>query len=140
MTDVVATAPPFAASAVAVEEADGTLGNSLEYAAVRYLLISPSISQRTTPHIGRDDFDWNGLFEQAAKMSSGESLLIRIACDLWAADGTVAISEVARNLDRASFQRVVTALSIYRGDLVYRGDLAPTAGRSEDIPAPGGGW
>jgi hypothetical protein len=50
-------------------------------------------------------------------MSAGEVVLVRIAYDLWQANGAVGVWELARRLDRRAFERVVEALSICRGEL-----------------------
>lgn len=50
-------------------------------------------------------------------MSMGEGVLVRIAFDLWEANGVVAVWELARRLDRRALERVVEALYVYRGEL-----------------------
>ena len=90
-----------------------------EYAAVRHLLSAPSIVERTAPHIGEDDFDWFALHGEGVTMSGGERLLVQIAHELWQAEGAVGLREIARRLDRASFQRVVEALAFARGELPF---------------------
>jgi len=90
---------------------------SADHAAVRHILTSPSIAARTARYVGHDDFDWNGLLIEAQTMSMGEGVLVRIAYDLWEANGVVAVWELARRLDRRAFERVVEALSITRGEL-----------------------
>jgi hypothetical protein len=87
-----------------------------EYAAVRHILASPPIASRTAPYIGDDDFDWAGLLGEASTMSGGQAVLVRIAYDLWVADGVVGIWELPRRLDRASFERVIQALALCRSD------------------------
>jgi len=88
-----------------------------DYLAVRHILTSPRIADRATPHIGEDRVDWYPLLVEAESMSSGESLLVRIAYDLWHASGDVDLWELPRRLDRASFGRVVEALGLSRGEL-----------------------
>jgi hypothetical protein len=88
-----------------------------DYGAVRHLLTSDAIAVRTAPYIGADNFDWNGLLSEAQTMSGGERVLVRIAYDLWEAEGLVGVWEIARRLDRRSFERVIDALAISRGDL-----------------------
>lgn len=87
-----------------------------EYAAVRHILTSPSIAARFAPHIGADDFDWPALLAAAETMSGGEQLLVRIAYDLWEANGSVGVWELPQRLDPGNFRRVLAALAISRGD------------------------
>lgn len=94
---------------------------SLDYAAVRHILTSPKIVARSAPYIHEDGFDWNGLLAEAETMSGGEQVLVRIAYDLWEAQGTVGIRELPQRLDRRNFERVIDALSIIRGDLSVPG-------------------
>ena len=84
--------------------------------AVRYILTSPSLGDRCRPLLDGDGFDWPGLLAEAEAMSSGQRLLVHAAHELWEAPGVVGIWELARGLDRTSFDRVVTALRHYRGD------------------------
>jgi hypothetical protein len=87
-----------------------------EYAAVRHILSSPAIAARCAPHVGTDDFDWPALGVVAAEtMSGGEQVLVRIARDLWEAEGLVGIWELPRRLDAANFRRVLDALALCRG-------------------------
>jgi len=90
------------------------------YLAVRHILTSPRIAERTAPHIAADGFRWHPLLVEAETMSSGERLLVRIAYDLWHADGDVALWELPRRLDRSGFHRVVRALELSRGELPER--------------------
>lgn len=87
-----------------------------EYAAVRHILASEPIAAAAAPHIGNDDFDWEGLLVKAEKMSGGERVLVRIAYDLWEAKGVVGVWEIARRLDTRNFERVIDALAICRGE------------------------
>lgn len=88
-----------------------------DYAAVRHVLTAPHIAARTTPHIGEDDFDFAGLAQEAETMSSGEALLIQIASDLWHAERTAGVFDLARRLDDRNFERVVEALELVRRPL-----------------------
>jgi hypothetical protein len=88
-----------------------------DHLAVRHILTSPTIAERVTPFVGADGVDWYPLLVEAETMSSGESLLVRIAYDLWHASGDVDLWELPRRLDRASFSRVVEALGLSRGEL-----------------------
>lgn len=87
------------------------------YLAVRHILMSPRIAGRAAPHIREDDFHWHPLLVEAETMSTGESLLVRIAYDLWHAGDNVSLWELTRRLDRSSFRRVVEALGLSRGEL-----------------------
>jgi hypothetical protein len=84
--------------------------------AVRYLLTSPSLGGRCKPMLVGDGFDWPALLSQAEEMSGGQRLLVHVAFDLWEAGNLAGIWKLARGLDRTSFERVVTALRLYRGD------------------------
>lgn len=88
-----------------------------DYLAVRHILLSPSIAERAAPHIRENDVDWHPLLVEVETMSTGESLLVRIAYDLWHAGDDVALWELPRRLDRSSFRRVVEALGLSRGEL-----------------------
>jgi len=90
------------------------------YAAVRHILTTPNVADRCAPHIREQDFDWSRLLTESATMSGGEQLLVRIAHDLWEASGAVGIGELPRRLGPASFERVIDALELYRGDLPRR--------------------
>ena len=85
-----------------------------EYLAVRHLLDAPSLAQRTASYIGDADFDWPGLIGETSTMSGGESLLVLVAYELWHAEKSVGLWELARRLDPWSFERVLEALSICR--------------------------
>jgi hypothetical protein len=91
-----------------------------EHAGVRHILTSPRLAARCTPYIGDHDFDWSSLLAEAETMSGGERLLVRIAHDLWEANGDVGLWELPRRLDRANFERVLDALEVCRGDLPAR--------------------
>ena len=84
--------------------------------AVHYLLTSPSLGGRLGPMLVCDGVDWPAVLAEAEAMSGGQRLLLYAAYDLWAAEGVVGISELARGLDRSSFERLVGALQLYRGD------------------------
>ena len=86
-----------------------------EYAAVRHILGAPLIEARTQPYVGEADFDWDGLEREAATMSGGERLLVRVASDLWKSEKTTALAELPRRLDDRNFLRVLDALRIARG-------------------------
>jgi hypothetical protein len=89
---------------------------SPEYAAVRHILTAPSLAARCAPHINDDDFAWDALLAAAATMSGGEATLVRVAFDLWEAEGVVGIWELPKQLDARNFERVLEALQLYRGD------------------------
>lgn len=90
-----------------------------EYLGVRHILTAPQLVPRTAPYIGERDFDFDGLHHEAATMSGGEQLLVRIASDLWNASGDVKLSDVVRRLDRANFVRVLDGLSLTRGSFAW---------------------
>ena len=87
----------------------------IEYTAVLHLLGAPTVWRRTGARVGADGVDWNGLLTEAETMSGGESLLVRIAHELWHAEKGVGLWEIPRRLDSSSFERVVEALRICRG-------------------------
>src|SRR5438093_9073519 len=87
-----------------------------EQAAVRHILTSPRLAARCSAYVREHDFDWDGLLAEAQTMSGGERLLVRIAYDLWQANGVVGIWELPRRLDRANFERVLDALELCRND------------------------
>jgi hypothetical protein len=101
-----------------------------EYLGVRHILTAPQLVPRTASYIGERDFDFDGLYREAATMSGGEKLLVRIAGDLWNAGGDVRLAEVVRRLDRANFRRVVEGFQLARGSFAW--DLV-----AELIPAGG---
>ncbi len=49
-------------------------------------------------------------------MSNGESLLVRIARELWLAEKTTGLWQLVRQLDRRNFARGLDALQIARGE------------------------
>jgi hypothetical protein len=87
-----------------------------DYVAVRHVLTSPLLASRVAPYVGEDDFDWDGLLREAATMSGGQEVLVRVAYDLWEAQGVVGIWELPRRLDRRNFDRVLEALALCRSD------------------------
>jgi ABC-type iron transport system FetAB ATPase subunit len=92
---------------------------SPDHAAVRHVLTAPRIASRTAPFIGRDTFDFVGLDREVETMSGGESLLVRIARDLWSAERTVGLAELVHKLDAGNFTRVLEALRIARGSFTW---------------------
>ena len=54
-----------------------------------------------------DGVDWAAVLAEAEAMSGGQRLLLYAAYDLWEAEGVVGIWELARGLDRSSFERLV---------------------------------
>jgi hypothetical protein len=88
-----------------------------EYAAVRHILDSPTVGARSAAYIDNDGFDWPGLLAESETMSGGAQVLIRIAYDLWEAEGVVGVWELPRRLDRANFERVLEALALCRGEV-----------------------
>ncbi len=106
-----------------------------EYAAVCHILAAPPVARRTAPYVREDDFDWDGLHQEAATMSGGERLLVDLAAELWSAEKKTGLWEIPRRLDAGNFRRVIEALYICRG----AGAAAPVAvfraGRLEDLAA-----
>lgn len=100
---------------------------SPDHAAVLHLLASPLIEARSEAYIHDGDFDWKGLFAEAASMSGGERLLVRIAYDLWTAKGVAGIWEIPRSLDRGNFERVIDALHLCRYGVSDRLELPEPA-------------
>ena len=90
-----------------------------EYLGVRHILTAPQLVPRTASYIGERDFDFDGLHREAATMSGGEGLLVRIAGDLWNAGGDVRLSEVVRCLDRTNFERVLEGFQLARGAFAW---------------------
>jgi hypothetical protein len=84
--------------------------------ATRHILSAPSIAARTRPHLEEGEADWAALLDEARSMSGGEQLLVRIAYDLWHAEGNVEIWELPSRLGRPGFDRVVEALELLRGE------------------------
>ena len=89
-----------------------------EAAAVRHILTSPSIAQRCAPYLSASEIDWTGVFSEAESMSGGEQLLVRAAHDLAAREATVAVWELPERLGRPTFDRVLEALELARGDRI----------------------
>ena len=85
-------------------------------AAVRHILESPALADRCGGFVSADRIDWAGLFAESAGMSGGQRLLVNVAHELWAAEGAIGVSELARRLDQRQFDRVVTAIRIFRGE------------------------
>jgi ABC-type uncharacterized transport system ATPase subunit len=100
--------------------ANGVIGRTHEHAAVRHILTSPAIADRTASYIGENDIDWHGLIAEAQSMSGGEQVLVSIAYDLWEPRGIVGVWDIARRLDRPNFERVIEALVLLRGDATRR--------------------
>ena len=102
------------------QELHVTYPNEPEAAAVRHILTSPTIASRCTPYLaGRLD-RLGGLFTEAESMSGGERLLVSAASDLATREGTVALWELSERLARPTFDRVLEALELARGDQVTR--------------------
>jgi hypothetical protein len=91
-----------------------------ETAAVRHILTSPTIASRCAPYLAGDAIDWTGLFAESESMSGGEQLLVSVASDLATREGSVALWELSERLGRPTFDRVLEALELARGDQVTR--------------------
>jgi ABC-type iron transport system FetAB ATPase subunit len=83
--------------------------------AVRHILTTSAIAHRTASHLLDTDFDFDGLRREAATMSGGEALLVRIAYELWNAEKVTGLWELPRRLDDSCFRRVLEGLTISRG-------------------------
>ncbi len=106
-----------------------------EYEAVCHILAAPPLAPRTAPYVHPDDFDWEGLYEEAATMSGGERLLIDLAAELWSAEKRTGLWEVPRRLDGENFRRVIEALYLCRGLGVAAPAGVSSADRLEDLAA-----
>jgi hypothetical protein len=91
---------------------------SAAYAAARHILESPRIAARTRPYMRDGDFDWFGLLAATETMSGGERLLVDIAHDLWEGKGEVGVWGISKRLGPSTFERVVVALRISRGEVL----------------------
>jgi hypothetical protein len=100
-----------------------------QLAAVRHILTAPSIAARTAPHLdGPEGPDWAALFAEAAAMSYGQGLLVRVAHDLGEGTALAPVWELPDRLGPAAFARVVEALAMYRGEGAWvASDVAPLA-------------
>lgn len=101
--------------------------SSPEAIAIRHILTSPSIVHRCAPYVAGPGIDWSGLFTEAESMSGGEQLLVRVASDLATREATVAVWELSERLGRPTFDRVLEALELARGDHVARLEVLPKA-------------
>jgi ABC-type iron transport system FetAB ATPase subunit len=106
-----------------------------EYAAVCHILAAPALGPRTAPYIREDDFDWYGLYQEAATMSGGERLLIDLAAELWTAEKTTGLWEIPRRLDGENFRTVIEALYICRGARVAAPAAVFSIDRLEELAA-----
>ena len=87
-----------------------------ETEAVRHVLSSPTIASRCAPYLLGAEIDWTGLFAEAETMSGGERLLVAVASDLATKERSVALWELSERLARPTFDRVLEALELARGD------------------------
>jgi hypothetical protein len=108
---------------------------SPEHAAVLHVLTAPQIAGRAAPYLGTAEPDFAGLGCETETMSSGETLLVGVARDLWTAERTVGLVDVVRRLDPYAFTRVVQALTIARGTPIPRG-VPATAESSTTASVP----
>lgn len=90
--------------------------HTAQQAAVEHILTSPAIDARARAHMAGADVDWQGLLAEAETMSVGQRLLVDVAHDVWTGNGAVSLQAVARRLGAGSFERVVEALRISRGE------------------------
>jgi hypothetical protein len=94
---------------------------SPDHAAVLHVLTAPQIAGRAAPYLEAAEPDFAGLGRETETMSSGQTLLVDVARDLWTAERTVGLVDVVRKLDPHAFARVVQALTIARGNAVPQG-------------------
>lgn len=94
--------------------------HTAQQAAVEHILTSPAIEVRARAHVAGADVDWVGLLAEAETMSAGQRLLVDVAHDVWTGNGAVSVQDVARRLGAGSFERVVEALRISRGEQTAR--------------------
>jgi hypothetical protein len=87
-----------------------------ELAAVLHVLSTPPVWRRAEPYVGTEEIDWAGLRAESETMSGGEQVLVRVAEELWHAEKRTGLWDLTRRLDARSFERVVEALRIARGD------------------------
>jgi hypothetical protein len=89
---------------------------AMRAAAVRHILTTPSIADRTATHLGgAEGPDWPALLRAAEEMSAGQGLLVRVAHDLGEGTSLAAVWELPERLGTTGFARVVEALAMYRG-------------------------
>ena len=100
-----------------------------QLAAVRHILTAPSIAARTAPHLdGPEGPDWQALLDEAAAMSYGQGLLVRVAHDLGEGTSMAPVWELPERLGPAAFARVVEALAMFRGEGAWvASDVPPLA-------------
>jgi hypothetical protein len=109
---------------------------SPDHAAVLHVLTAPQIARRAAPHLDGDAPDFSALVAEAKTMSGGEALLIEIARNLWTAERTVGLTDIARRLDPHAFARVLEALRIARGAYpASRADTIAADTRTDDLAA-----
>ncbi|MGE0026899.1 MAG: hypothetical protein AB7O78_18020 [Thermoleophilia bacterium] len=106
-----------------------TTARTTQGAAVRHILTAPAIAARTAPHLdGPEGPDWPALLGEAADMSYGQGLLIRVAHDLGEGTALTPVWELPVRLGPAAFARVVEALAMYRGEGAWvASDVPPLA-------------
>jgi hypothetical protein len=83
--------------------------------AVRHILSSPLIDERTRDYVGDEAIEWGGIEREAATMSDGGRFLVSVAVDLWGAEKRTGVYEISSRLDHTNFERVLHALRIARG-------------------------
>jgi hypothetical protein len=90
-----------------------------ELAATLHVLDAPTLHQRTQRHVdtAKRTIDFEAML--AEPWSPGERALIDVACSLWGrpdiADGR--LSDVLYRIDRDSYERVLDAIQLRRGDV-----------------------
>jgi hypothetical protein len=106
-----------------------TTARTPQLAAVRHILTTPSIASRTAAHLdGPEGPDWPALLDEAAAMSYGQGLLVRVAHDLGEGTALAPVWELPERLGPSGFARVVEAMAMYRGDGAWvASDVPPLA-------------
>lgn len=99
-----------------------------QLAAVRHILTTPAIAERTAPYLGEDGPDWAGILGETQTMSGGQELLVRVAHDLAEGTSLAAVWELPERLGQTGFARVVEALAMCRQEAAWvTADVLPLA-------------
>jgi hypothetical protein len=88
-------------------ESDGRLLSIIGHLCSRHLYLLDFLFDPDEPKLRRSACE---LLEEAAVMSSGEDLLVRVALDLWSGSGNAHVWELFEILDEGNFINVLRAL------------------------------
>ena len=80
--------------------------------AALHILRAPLLEPHAEPYVRLEEIDWAGLLAAAEQLPAPERLLVRMAYELSQATVTSGFWEISKRLDRASFRRVLEALTI----------------------------